>query len=334
MKIMDTDSILFVKQDLFNRISPNKASKANGKELDSILSNNINQNQRDVFGDSYNIEFSNNFFKSRNTEKGIITFNGDYDWWSVTPEDSLYNIERHILSSLSRVSAENRVCYTDCMKDFARSLNSYARFEGDDGNLENDPYLQSITERLDILDPEHNDSRLTQMREMVNTIQSGSKIIVEGDKLYNQLQQSAIDISNVSTFSTSKLTLENNTSNAGLIEKKIQAYQLSMAQVQNNSDMIAKLLGKSTSTNITTSVADILNFKHNDDKSSLIEMRNKKLDLELDNSSNKISTDTSIPPDDSDIKVTITATDWHEVSKKYAYEHKNDIPLLNFIHDY
>ena len=48
MKIMDTDSILFVKQDLFNRISPNKASKANGKELDSILSNNINQNQRDV----------------------------------------------------------------------------------------------------------------------------------------------------------------------------------------------------------------------------------------------------------------------------------------------
>ena len=220
------------------------------------------------------------------------------------------------------------------MKDFARSLNSYARFKGDDGNLENDPYLQSITERLDILDPEHNDSRLTQMREMVNTIQSGSKIIVEGDKLYNQLQQSAIDISNVSTFSTSKLTLENNTSNAGLIEKKIQAYQLSMAQVQNNSDMIAKLLGKSTSTNITTSVADILNFKHNDDKSSLIEMRNKKLDLELDNSSNKISTDTSIPPDDSDIKVTITATDWHEVSKKYAYEHKNDIPLLNFIHDY
>ena len=83
MKIMDTDSILFVKQDLFNRISPNKASKANGKELDSILSNDINQNQRDVFGDSYNIEFSNNFFKSRNTEKGIITFNGDYDWWSV-----------------------------------------------------------------------------------------------------------------------------------------------------------------------------------------------------------------------------------------------------------
>ena len=130
------------------------------------------------------------------------------------------------------------------------------------------------------------------------------------------------------------MTLENNTSNAGLIEKKIQAYQLSMAQVQNNSDMIAKLLGKSTSTNITTSVADILNFKHNDDKSSLIEMRNKKLDLELDNSSNKISTDTSIPPDDSDIKVTITATDWHEVSKKYAYEHKNDIPLLKFIHDY
>ena len=49
---------------------------------------------------------------------------------------------------------------------------------------------------------------------------------------------------------------------------------------------------------------------------------------------NKISTDTSIPPDDSDIKVTITATDWHEVSKKYDYENKNDIPLLNYIHDY
>ena len=324
MKIDNDASTLFVKQDLFANGSAKKASNATGKELDDMLILNRNQTEQDIFGDSYSVELKGQKINANATHE-TITFNGDYDWWSVTPEDSVANIEKHIQCALKDI--KNPVTYSDYMTSLARSLNSYMRFQSNDYNPEDDYYMQSINERFDALDPEHQDSRLNQMRDMIKTVQSGMIIHVDDDKFIKKVNESFPNIDEnpiTSTKNTNKKT------NNAISQDNAQSYQITMSQIQNSASLLSKLLNKDDDQQQSTSLGDILHLK-TDDKDSSEDITDKKRKLKYVQQDDD-KDQTYAATESHDTKTKITSFDWNTVSKEYADANAKKLPLLNLIY--
>ena len=345
MKISNDSSLLFVKQDLLINTSLSKASNASGRDLDAALIADRNKFDRDIFGDSYNVELKSKKiavggmitpfgYLDSNSEgftSKTITFNkGDYDDFTITTGDAAYDIETYVQAALGSFgSRSNQAVYTYYMQDFARSLNSYMRFQGDHYDPEQDSYLQSLTDRFDALDPEQQDSRLNQMRKMIKTAQGGSVIHVDDDDFIKQVEQSAITEPTIISPTT---TINNKDNKETLTTKKVQAYRISMIQAQNSANLVSKMLGDSYDNNNAKSIDNILNFNQDNGRTADIEMRNKKLKLEQEEAYD-ISTKQEPYDEQPETKIVITAKKWNDFSTNYASEHKKDLPLLDAIHN-
>ena len=324
MKIDSDTSTLFVKQDLFANPSAKKASNATGKELDNVLIVDRNQTDRDIFGDSYSVELNGQKINA-NATRETITFNGDYAWWTATSDDTVASIETFVSAALG--ATKNPVTYADYMTDLARSLNSYMRFQSDDYNPEDDSYMQSIIERFDSLDPEQQDSRINQMRNMIKTAQSGMTIHVDDDKFIKKVNESFPNIDENPITSTKNI---NKKTNNTFSKSNAKSYQITMNQIQNSASLLSKLLDKDDNQQQSTSLDNILHFStDNQDSSEDITDKKRKLKyVQQDNDKDKTDTTT----ESHDTKAKITSFDWNTVSKNYADAHSKKLPLLNLIY--
>ena len=323
MKIDNDTSALFVKQNLFANGSAKKASNATGKELDDMLILNRNQTEQDIFGDSYSVELKGQKIDANPTHE-VITFKGDYDWWASTPENAVARIENNIICVLS--VKKGQASYTDYMSDLARSLNSYMSFQSDDYNPEGDSYMQSINERFDALDPEHQDSRINQIRSMIKTVQGGKTIHVDDEKFINEVHDSFFAVGEnpiPSAKATTKKTYNPTNPDSA------QSYQITMSQIQNSADLLAKLLNKDNDKHTSASLSDILHFDtDNQDTSDDITDKKRNLEHIQQNERTDSRENDDNEADVLDNKTRITAYDWTVASKEYSISNKNDTPLL------
>lgn len=328
MKIDNDTSTLFVKQDLFANPSAKKASNATGKELDNVLIVDRNRTDRDIFGNSYDVKLDSN---SINSTHGIIDINGDYDPLAksnTTKDDTISDIELRIQNALSSSSSQNDEVYAFEIKRLGFALNNYMKIQNDDYDAKQDTYIQSLKDRFDSLDPDHQDTRINLIRNMIDTVQSGNVIHIKDDEFARQIKASAIDQTTTLPANTKKNSSTYN-DNDILNSRQIQAYKVSMIQSHNNASLLSKLLNIDT-VQSDTSTFDITSFIFNDkDNDSSLKMRDKLRKLANENNySNIDNTQADANDNNMNSKSTITATDWNKLTKNYAIEHKKDMPVL------
>ena len=354
MKIDNDTSTLFVKQDLCQSIGK-KASNATGKELDNALVADINTTDKNRWGGSYDVQLDpNSKHVSSNgfmiTQFGYIDGNnpeyqnlsidwkGDYNQFLLTPEDAASEMETFVSSALKRTNSDS---YAWDMKCFAQNLNSYMKFQPDSYDPKQDAYLNSLTERFDLLDPDHQDKRINQMRSMITTAQSGDVIHVDTDDFAEQIEKSFAQ-SPAADFSNQAANNKNNTFDKyKLNHQQILAYKISMTLAKNDASLMSKLLYKGNDQHFTTAAEAMKLSQNNESNTSSTEMRDKKRHLENavqpDNTEAKqndiVNEQQSLSEEPGAPKSKVTATAWQQVSKDYTAENKDDLSLIYGIYN-
>ena len=355
MKIDNDTSTLFVKQDLFANPSAKKASNASGKELDNALIADINTTDKNKWGNSYDVQLdlnskhisSNGFMitqfgyidgNSSEYQNLSIDWKGDYNQFLLTPEDAALGMETFVSSALKRTNSDS---YAWDMKCFAQNLNSYMKFQPDSYDPKQDSYLNSLTERFDLLDPDHQDKRINQMRSMITTAQSGDVIHVDTDNFAEQIEKSFTQLP-AADFSNQAANNKNNTFDKyKLNHQQILSYKLSMTLAKNDASLMSKLLYKGNDLHFTTA-AEVMNFsKNNESNTSSTEMRDKKRHLENaaqpDNAETKqastVNEQKNVSEEQGAAKSKVTATAWQQVSKNYTAENKDALSPIYGIYN-
>lgn len=272
-----------------------------------------------------------------NTKNLSIDWKGDYNQFLLTPEDAAAEMETFIGSALKRTDSDS---YAWDMKCFAQNLNSYMKFQPDSYDPDQDAYLNSLTKRFDLLDPDHQDTRINQMRSMITTAQSGDVIHVDTENFSEQIAKSfaqspAADFSNQAANNNNK----NNTFDKyKLNHQQILAYKISMTLAQNDASLMSKLLYKGNDQHFTTAAEAMKSYQNDDSNTSATEMRDKKHRLENaqpDDAANAEAKQANIVNEAQDTseeqgaaKSRVTAADWQQVSRDYAAENKDDLSAI------
>ena len=355
MKIDNDASTLFVKQDLFANGSAKKSSNATGKELDNALIADRNTIEINKWGDSYYVQLDPNSKhvsiggmitqfgyiddRSPGYQNLSITWTGDFDECALTPGDAVFGIETFVSASLKDTTPAG---YDWDMKCLARELNSYMKFQPDSYDPEQDAYMKGLTERFDLLDPEHQDTRINQMRTLVQTVQGGNIIHVDNENFINQVKDSfdqppAITIPDKETANTKK---NKNFDQYKLNHQQILAYKISMTLAQNDASLMSKLLYKGNDKHFTTAAEAMKFSQGNESNTASTEMRDKKLRLEngaqsgdaakvKDEQSDDVdNAQKNAPEEQGTPKSRVTATDWNTLSKDYTAENKSALSLI------
>ena len=358
MKIDNDTSTLFVKQDLFANPSAKKASNATGEELDNALIADINTIDMNRWGDSYNVQLDPNskhvsvggmitqfgYIDDRSPEYQnlSIDWKGDYNQFLLTPEDAAAEMETFIGSALNRTNSDS---YAWDMKCFAQNLNSYMKFQTDSYDPDQDAYLNGLTKRFDLLDPDHQDTRINQMRSMITTAQSGDVIHVDTENFSEQIEKSfaqspAADFSNQAANNNNK----NNTFDKyKLNNQQILAYKISMTLAQNDASLMSKLLYKGNDQHFTTAAEAMKSYQNDESNTSATEMSDKKRHLKNTppnetahaeaKQANIVNEVQNTSEEQGASKFRITAADWQQVSKNYAAENKDELSAIYGIYN-
>lgn len=329
MKISNGSSLLFVKQDLFAKLSPNKASFVSGKELDSAIVADRNKFDRDIFGDSYSVDINSD---ANNTNiRKLMYYNGDYDYddsiWSKSEAiDSTEVYIGEVFKSYNKTGSEG--VFRENMNNVARSLNTYSRFQTDTNDLKDDAYLQSLQDRFDIIDPNGENALVSQMRNMVSTIQNGGIISITDKKFTTQVEaligkpeENFHDDSSDIAYKDDK----NKDKQAELVTKKKQSYTADIVQTKNDADMLSKLLNNDEISTSGQSLKDIANINTDTERENKANARktSKLLQNLIFKDDNRLAQKTKNQKNDELDKSSLTKSDWMNASHDYAKEHKD-----------
>ena len=317
MKIDNNTSTLFVKQDLFANISPKKASNATGKALDNTLIADRNKFEQNISADSYIVDINNTQNTANNTN--VILYHDKY----YNYDDSIWSAHEAISSTEVFIGEalywndKNSGAFAESMIHVARSLNTYLRFQSDPDSLKDNPYLNSLQERFDELDPNAENNVLNQLRDLVSTTRKGKVIEVSEQNFTCQAEFNSDIRDNLGNITIKNNNVENNKSE--LAKDKKQNYIATMTQTVNNANIMAKLLNNKANPNAGYALADIpdTSAKTEDaddtkERQSLFNSLQNDDDIDSNMQKNKQNTSAR----------SILKLDWKNASTIYAQQHK------------